>query len=130
MKIWTLLLLPGVALAVSFYHTSQGTTDITTIVIPSNADWILLNDNNLGVSGIPSNYFQNLPLLYNVWLSTNNLDDGDLPDHCFAGIGASLGILALPYNMLTVIRRNQFSGLAILEALNLQYNLIHTIQTG
>ncbi len=129
MNILTLVTLPGVALSVTFDQSSQGITDISTVVIPADADFVDFKYNNIGQVGIPANYFQNLPLLWRLFLYNNQIDDGDLPDYCFAGIGSSLTVLYLHMNLLTVIRRNQFNGLPNLQELALG-NQIHAIESG
>ena len=132
MEMFILVVLPGVvsAGAETFYHHQQDTTDITTLSIPSTKEIAELYSNKFGVAGIPATFFQNLPLLWKISMFNNELDDLDVPDFCFAGVESSLKELLLQMNLLAVIRRDQFSGLHLLEKLYLQDNGIHTIESG
>ncbi len=131
MDILSLLLLPGVALAVEiFTHEHQTTTDITTLSMPANVTEAYFSRNHFGVAGIPASYFQNFPFLLKIWLPQNQLDDLDIPDFCFAGVGSSLDMLYLAGNLLTVIRKNQFNGLHQLHRLYLRDNRIHSVEAG
>ena len=133
MEMFILVVLPGMvsASAVTFSHSNQGTSDITTVTIePSNVEEATLNNNEFGVAGIPATFFQNFPDLKKLSLAINQLDDLDVPDFCFAGVGSSLTELGLSTNLLHVIRRDQLSGLHLLEKLSLTGNEIHTIEAG
>ena len=81
-EILTLMFIPGVDLAAYFNHENQGTTDITTLSMPSNVQIANLMYNSLGVAGIPANYFnaQDFPNLKRMWLRNNDLDDAAVPD--------------------------------------------------
>ena len=130
MELLALIVMPCVTLAVIFDEDIQGHTDISQLSIGANVDTIHLHDNNLGVSGIPADFFEGLPLVHTIWLMNNNLDDLDIPDFCFDGVGDSLLDLSLGNNHLTEIRKDQFKGLHVLEQLKLHANDIHTIQIG
>ncbi len=128
MEISSLLLLATTASAVLYDHSYQTTTDITTITLPVNVDEARLDHNNFGAVGIPATDFQGFLLLSNIKLMSNYLTD--FPDFCFAGVGTSLTNLNLNDNVLTVIRRDQFKSLYLLQKLWLVNNQIHTLQTG
>ncbi len=131
-EILTLMFIPGVDLAAYFNHENQGTTDITTLSMPSNVQIANLMYNSLGVAGIPANYFnaQDFPNLKRMWLRNNDLDDAAVPDLCFTGIASSLLGLKMQYNLLTTIRKDQFKGLYLLDEIWLNHNSIHTVQSG
>ena len=63
-------------------------------------------------------------------LYDNILENNDIPDFCFSGIASSLTDLQLHGNLLTEIRRDQFSGLNLLEFLYLGNNQIILIESG
>ena len=133
MELFTLIVLPCVTLAETFMHNGQAITNVDQLpAIGTGVDTVRLESNNLGASnpGIPADYFQGLPLLHTIKLYDNNLDDQDVPDFCFSGVGDSLIELSLGDNLLTEIRTDQFKGLHVLEKLYLQANDIHTIQLG
>ena len=116
--------------AVDFTHSNQGTTNISEVVMPGNVDQADLRGNSFGILGIPSDYFVNFPQLARLWLQDNLLNDSSIPDYCFTGIGNILIVLKMGDNLLTRIRRHQFSGLSVLDQLQLNKNSIHTIEQG
>ena len=114
-----------------FTHENQGTQDITSMpAMPSDVEKAWLDGNAFGVNGIPGNFFQNFPDLYEIWLYSNQLTPSSIPNGCFSGIGSSLLDLRLNLNSLTEIRTNQFSGLPNLEKLSLNQNQMTNIEPG
>ena len=131
MELLPLAVMPCLTFAVTFMHNGQGITNVNQLpAIGTDVDKVRLENNNLGASGIPAAYFQGLPLLHTIFLYNNNLQDQDVPDFCFSGVGDSLIELSLGDNLLTEIRTDQFKGLHVLQKLALQANDIHTIQLG
>ena len=130
MELLILLLLPYLAIAPVTYDKSNDNLNSlpSHSSIPSNVEKILYDRNNF--DDIPTDYFQNFPDLYEVNLSENDFTDQGVPDFCFDGIASSLRTLRLGDNPLTVIRRNQFSGLYAIESLTLSSCDIHTIEEG
>ena len=131
MELLALIVLPWVALAVTFDHDNEWKTNVNQWPpIGTDVDTVHLYNNLLGNSGIPVDYFDGLPLVNLIYLMNNELDDQDVPDFCFSGVGNSLIELSLGNNDLTEIRTNQFKGLHVLQILKLHANDIHTIQIG
>ena len=122
-----LVFLPGVVFS-AFSHINQDTVDITTVTIDADADEAYLYGNKFGQTGIQATYFQGFSLLWKLLLYRNEL--ADFPDFCFSGISSSLTYLDLANNLLTAIRNDQFSGLYLLEHLDLSKNQISSIESG
>ncbi len=132
MEICTFFLLPTIVMGTTF-TLHNGSPDITAIGMPSDTTIANIDDNTFGSSGgIPLNFLTsaNFPNLYKIDLDSNQLYDNHIPDFAFSGIGSTLTWLDLWENELTVIRTNQFKGLAILDFLELDNNHITTIQSG
>ncbi len=131
MRIYVLALLCqqiAVSSASVFHYINTQTEDITTVSLPSNVKTAHLYNNKFGVRGIPASYFNGFPQLSAVRLYSNQLTD--IPDFCFSGIASSVTFLTFENNLLSEIRKNQFSGLYHLEFLNLAKNRIQTIAEG
>ena len=71
-----------------------------------------------------------MPNLVGIRLHENSLDTNDLPDDFLDGVKTTLKIVKLLDNLLTEVRTHQFSGLSVLEELDLSDNQINNIQPG
>ena len=120
-----MIALPSLVFSVTYDYGTSGITNISTLTIPSNVSWLMLEYNSIPY--IPYGYFVNMDSLLAIELDQNDISRID--DFAFSAL-TSLIKIDLIGNDLEIVTEKMFGMLYSLQDLRLYFNRIYFIEQG